>query len=246
MCPFAPEPRTRGFTLIELLLVMALIVLVEALAVPAIQSLSENSDMTQSAYRIGGAIESARSYAMANNTYTWVGFYEEAATASAPTAKSPPYTGCGRVLVGIVTSKDGTELFNTTDTPETLTVAKLVQVQKLIKIPNLHLADIGTPNGNSTPLDSRPSLPYNTSQSRISSESSDATSFPFTIQGYTFYKTIRFNPRGEANVNSTYDLRPLIEIGLKPTHGTSVDSNSKNLVAIQITGIGGNMRIYRR
>jgi hypothetical protein len=30
------------------------------------------------------------------------------------------------------------------------------------------------------------------------------------------------------------------------THGAAVDSNSPNVVAIQFTGVGGGIKIYRR
>jgi hypothetical protein len=33
--------------------------------------------VTSAAYAIKGVLEQGRTYAMANNTYTWVGFYEE-------------------------------------------------------------------------------------------------------------------------------------------------------------------------
>jgi len=81
---------------------------------------------------------------------------------------------------------------------------------------------------------------------RISSDSADATQFAFAAQNYTFYKTIRFNPREEANINSTYALKRAAEIGIKSTHGDVVDANSKNIVAIQFGGIGGNFKIYRK
>ena len=57
---------------------------------------------------------------------------------------------------------------------------------------------------------------------------------------------MRFNSLGEANINSTYSLKNAAEIGLKPTHGSIVDTGSKNLVAIQFGGVGGNFKIYRR
>ena len=114
------------------------------------------------------------------------------------------------------------------------------------------ITDIGAPaGGNSDALDGRPSLPYTQGApfdhfNRISSDSADATQFAFAVQDYTFYKTIRFNPREEANINSTYTLKRAAEIGIKPTRGDIVDANSANIVAIQFGGIGGNFKIYRK
>jgi hypothetical protein len=70
--------------------------------------------------------------------------------------------------------------------------------------------------------------------------------YPFVAQGYTFRKTVRFSPRGEANINSTYSLRNVAEIGLRPTHGTTVDTTNPNVVAIQFSGVTGSFKIYRQ
>ena len=48
------------------------------------------------------------------------------------------------------------------------------------------------------------------------------------------------------NINSTYGLKQVAEMGLRPTHGNVVDNNSRNVIAIQFTGVAGNLRIYRR
>ena len=66
---------TSGFTLIELLVVIGIMVLLMALLTPAFTTLKGAGDVTSAAYTIKGVLEQARTYAIANNTYTWVGFY---------------------------------------------------------------------------------------------------------------------------------------------------------------------------
>src|SRR5438477_8600538 len=95
----------RGFSLIELLVVIAIIVLVTALIVPAFTSIKSASDVTTTAYTIKGVLEQARTYAMANNTYTYVGFYEEAADTSSSASVHP--AGVGRVILDVVASSNG-------------------------------------------------------------------------------------------------------------------------------------------
>ena len=261
----APTPNLRSphaFTLIELLVVIAIILALTLLLAPAFTSLKSAGDVTSAAYTIKGVLEQARTYAMANNTYTWVGFYEEATTATNPTNSNPPYPGIGRVLIAAVYSTDGTKIFENSATSAPLPAAQIKPLGKLIKVEGIHVADIGapafptpfpTPEPNT--LDSRSNLPYTENAllippsdhyNRVSSDSSDKTKFSFLAQNYTFYKTVRFNPRGEANINSTYDLRHVAEIGIKPSHGTIVDNNTLNVVAIQFSGTDGNFRIYRR
>jgi prepilin-type N-terminal cleavage/methylation domain-containing protein len=248
----------RGFTLIELLVVMGIIVLLSVLIVPAFTSLKGSDEVTNAAYTIGGVLEQGRNYAMANNTYVWVGFYEEDASSAVPTNATPAYPGRGRLVFATVASTDGTKIFENADPIASLPATRIRQVGKLVKIAGLHVTDIGappspppvpTPAPNS--LAGRSDIPYTEGApfahfNRISSDSTDATRFSFSVQNYTFYKTVRFNPRGEANLNSTYTMKHGAEIGLRPTHGTIVDSNSTNLVAIQFNGVSGSFKIYRQ
>ena len=239
---------------------MSIIALMLILVAPAFTNIKTGNDITAAAYTITGALEQARNYAMANNTYTWVGFYEEDTTASTPTNTAPPYTGKGRVLIATVFSTDGTKIYEDKDPVAALPTNRIKRLGKLIKIEGVHITDIGAPpsptpspmpSGES--LDGRADWPYTYAAglgadhfNRISSDSADTTRFPFVAQGYTFPKTVRFNSRGEANLNSTYSLKKAAELGLKPTHGNTVDSANRNLVAIQFGGVGGNFKIYHR
>lgn len=230
------------------------------LIAPAFTSLKTGNDITTAAYTITGALEQARNYAMANNTYVWVGFYEEDITATTPTSTTPPYPGKGRVLIAAVFSTDGTKIYEDADPVAQLPATRIKQLGRLVKIEGVHITDIGapplptpSPAPSADSLDGRPDWPYTYAAgigadhfNRINSGSADTTRFAFTAQNYTFSKTVRFNSRGEANINSTYSLKNAAEVGLKPTHGTTVDNGSRNLVAIQFGGVGGNFKIYRQ
>ncbi len=239
----------RAFTLVELLCVVAVMGMLVFLAVPALNSLKGAGNVTSSAYEIAAALQRARSYAMTHNTYVWVGFYEEAANASTVTASAPPYQGNGHVILGTVASLDGTSVFDDNASPAQLTSLNVAPIGKMVQLENVHLTDIGAPSGGSTPLDQRPDGAYVNSpgdEYRISSDSSDATPYPVVIGSYTFYKTIRFSPDGEASIDGVSELRPVGEIGLVPTHGSIVEADARNAAAIQFSGIGGNVQIYRR
>lgn len=265
-------PRTRtavrlAFTLIELLVVMGIIAALMVFVAPAFTNLKGSSDVTSAAETIAGTLAQARTYAIANSTYTWVGFYEEAANATAPTDVLPPYLGKGRLVLAVVRSLDGTSIFDNSDPAAVLPAGRIAQLGKLTKIEGAHVTDIGappSPTPNATPLanslGARSDLPYTYAAgvradhfNRISSDSADATQFWFVAQGYTFYKTVRFTPRGEANLNSTYSLKVVAEIGIVPTHGdvapmppASGGHYTGNVVAIQLGGAGGNFKIYRQ
>src|SRR5437588_12856415 len=105
-----PPPATAAFTLVELLIVVAIIALLMVLVAPAFTTIKSGTDVTSAAYTIKGVLDTARTYAKANNTYTWVGFYEEnVANPASPNADTP---AVGRVIMSIVASNDGTIIYD--------------------------------------------------------------------------------------------------------------------------------------
>ncbi len=282
-----PHPRPPGgFTLIELLAVIAIVLVLTLLLAPAFTSLKSAGDVTNAAYTIKGVLEQARTYAMANNTYTWVGFYEEDAS-QPPT--TPATSGNGRIVLSIAASKDGTTVYNrnsNTD-PDPIDPTRLTQVGKLIRIENVHLPIFADGSGTGATFDARPPADasfdnacscYDTRNSRFgdlnavppNSAPSADSQFPFqypvgnptpTAQ-YLFRKILQFNPRGESSFTvkytgppsyKTYNTLRVVEIGLLSTHGITVPTPTPsagqyvgNVAAIQITGLGGNIKVYRR
>jgi len=264
------RPPTSGFTLVELIVVIGIIILLTALLTPAFTNLKRAGDVTSAAYTIKGVLEQARTYAMANNTYTWVGFYEEDASQS---STNPATAGVGRLVMSIVASNDGTTVYNpnSTTNPDPVDPNKLIQLTKLVKIDNVHLPLFAIGSGTGSTFDTRPALQndpvvgYN--DSRFGELNGNPTApttnakFPFQYPvgnpapaaQYTFTKTLQFNPRGEGRINSTYDVRRVIEIGLIPTHQNvaptptpSAGNYAGNVVAVQLNGFVGNVKIFRR
>jgi hypothetical protein len=89
---------------------------------------------------------------------------------------------------------------------------------------------------------------------RIGSAPSSVTPFDwplgFALDGgqYSFKKVINFDPQGVARIqysNNTDTISMYTEIGLQQTHGTTVDANTPNVVAIQLGGVGGSVTVYR-
>ena len=256
----AEKDRKSAFTLIELLIVMGIIAILMVLVAPAFTNLKSAGDVTGAAYTIKGVLDQARTYAKANNTYTWVGFFEE--NVSVP---SPAPAGIGRIVMSVVASTDGTMIYNPSS-PAQITTTQLIQVGKLTKIENVHLAGdasfTGTP---STPtgstFDYRPPVAYRIASPPNASPPNSTTPFQYPVGNpapaaqYTFVKAVQFSPGGEARIdNSTvdvnntpvYPLQVAAEIGLRATHGTTVDTISPNVVAIQFGGVGSDVIIYRK
>lgn len=229
--------------MVELLTVLAIISLITAVAAPSFTSVSSGYNLTNSTNTLAGALQRARTYAMAHNTYVWVGLYEENADAAAPTVVPPPYTGQGRIVLGMAASLDGTQIYADSASAATLPAARIAPIDKLIRLQNVHLSQIVAPSSTtegSTLLTTRPVSNYS-----IYSSSAQTTPYPMVIGQYTFYNTIRFSPSGEVSINGSTTPQHIGEIGLQPTHGDTLEQTPPNLAAIQFTGIGGNVQVYR-
>jgi prepilin-type N-terminal cleavage/methylation domain-containing protein len=250
--PYLRRHFQHGFTLIELMVVIAIMVLVVAFIAPAFTSLKGGGDVTSAAYTIKGVLDQARTYAMANNTYTWVGFFEENVAST-----TPGTPGFGRLVMSVVASNDGTIIY-TSSSPGTIDTTKLMQVGKLTKIDNVHLwthTDTPlTPTGST--FGYRPNVTSTYCIGDTSPPNSTGTLFQYPVGSpaptaqYNFLKGVQFSPGGLAQViNSTtsYSPQTAAEIALEPTHGNVTPTSiPANVVAIQFTGVGGNVAIYRR
>ena len=232
--------------MVELLVVVGIIGLLLVLMAPAFTYIKGGTDVTSAAYTIQGVLESARTYARVNNTYTWVGFAEVDSSVD-PSASPQVTTGpapYGRVAIAVAASKDGTRGYDITN-PSVLNPANLLPVGKLQRLENIHLANTLTNAGNMA----RPNVASNYN---IGSAPNSVTTFDWPLGSgnptYSFKKVINFDPQGVARIqysNNTDAISPYTEIGLQQTHGTTVDTNNPNVAAIQVSGIGGIATIYR-
>jgi prepilin-type N-terminal cleavage/methylation domain-containing protein len=249
----------RGFTLLELLIVVGIIALLLVLVAPALRTIKGGTDVASAAYTIKGALDTARTYAKANNTYVWVGFFEEDVSQA---STNPATAGPGRIVVSIVASKDGSQVYTSVGSPAAdmdPTGTKLLQVGKLIKLENMHLRTFANGLGTGDTFPNRPAIPGGSPDNAKIGDSSPPDSlryFHYPATGtegaaqYLFRKMIQFSPRGECRPqNDNYEMRAVMEVGLQQTHGTSVpataDADPSNC-AIQLTGFGGNVKIYQR
>jgi len=233
--------------LLELLIVVGIIATLLVLMAPAFTTIKGGNDVTSAAYTIKGVLDTARTYAKANNTYTWVGFAEvdssiDPSVSPQVTTGPAPY---GRVAIAIVASKDGTRGYDITSNPLSIPSAwtnynngaNLVAVGKLQYLNNVHLAGALTTTGSMA----RPNVSSNNYIIGLAPNSVTPFDWPLgSVLGtgqYSFKKVINFDPQGAARIQystNTDTISPYTEVGLQQTHGTTVDANSPQVSAFHM------------
>jgi prepilin-type N-terminal cleavage/methylation domain-containing protein len=267
---YAGSGLESAFTLVEMLAVMAIIVVVLGFAGPAVNSIRGANDFSVNMGTLTGFFEQARAYAVANNTYVYVGIGEFNAGQSA--SASPQVAGNGRLVTCAVATRDGTRGYDVNN-PGTWTtnystiVGNLTAIDKLHVYDNTQLTDFSTQPANGQPV---PAPPQGTNMYRPTvstdyflghTDTSNVVQTPLawplgtTLNHgqYNFSHVVQFDPQGVARLQfltSGDSVVPIMEIDLQPTHGNiaptpPTDQNKGNQAAIQIDCVTGGVRFYR-
>ena len=264
--------RLAAFTLLELLLVISIIVVLTLIAIPALSSLKGGSDLTGAAYSIAGILDQARAYAIANNTYVWVGITEVDVSRASTT--TPQVAGNGRVAIAVTASRNGTRGYDASSSSLVSPCwsnynngGNLVVINKLQYFENMHVALPNVLNGSGVAKDSsgmvgsggmrRPGIISNSYVLSCEASASSTSMTPFSWPlgnaissgQYQFTTVINFDPMGVPRIQMSLNQDEIVaylEIGLIPTHGNSLSNTTPaNVTAIQIDGMTGSTRIYK-
>jgi type II secretory pathway pseudopilin PulG len=190
---------------------------------PKISALGSTQSITQAYGAIPDLLRQARAYAMANNTYVYVGIEQGTGT------------NVDKVYLGIVASKDGTSNISGgafKNTKDDLTALNRIQVFDGVKMTEQPPTNIEgfNPSGDGRTLED------------------GAVTFPSTLitsnSGVeTFKKVIQFTPGGAAylaTLNTVQVPSSYILASFAPAHG-----NEKNAFGVQVDGMTGAVRAFR-
>jgi Tfp pilus assembly protein FimT len=223
-----------------MLVVLAIIAIISAIAVPLIPSLLKSDTLDSNVQTLSGILEQARETAISGNTFVWVAFTD-------PPAGSPRSGSC----VAVFQSQDGTDPINFTNAlvvPGTVTntTTSLVMVGRLQTLPGSAIAD---PSGLPAAIANLGNSIGVTNPATLTATNSTGLPLQWTVtpyantEGYSstnpyFKRAIEFTPDGEAH---TLAWNPNISFGLT----NSISTSTNNLVLVNISRLTGRTTILR-
>lgn len=206
-------------------------------SITALWGISGGLAMNRRVSDMQSILELARSQAMQLNTYVYVGFFES--DGMQPSGMLPVTSGVGKIWIGTVATKDGTQGYNPADPSSLIDPSNLIPIGKLQQMENLHL-DQSLPFGNPgmlsnsvllgiAPVNAPFGWPVNTKK---------------TIPGFSG-AVIQFSPKGSASIPGSQALPEGLQIALHPSKGRMVSVNTMDTAVVQIDAVNGIVKAFR-
>ncbi len=225
----------------ELLVVISVIAILSAAGGPAISALTSSGSADQNISQLSGILEQAREYAVSQNTYVWVAFYNSTAP-----------NGSSQVSVAVVASTDGTDPAGASGVSTwqtypygTVPGEGLALINKIVTLKQLNIK-------SATQVIAPASLPVVTppvtsTANSINDGTTNNSTGLFSIQvpgssvTSSFIPGVQFTPSGQAR-NSSSPVN-VIDLDLQPQKGTVNDA--KNVAVLRMNGLTGETVVYR-
>jgi len=206
---------TCGFTLVEMLTVMAIVAILSTAAVTSLTGMGSAGRLGAAATSVASFLEQARTYAVTQNTYVYVGFL--------PRASGTP-SGEIEMKLLAVASRDGSSVLPAGGTLDLQSAnSPAIVIGKPLLIGKISMDT----NGTYDPPIPRPAA--------TSLSSADGT---LKSGAQTFGNVLAFTPGGEV-ILSNGSLSQRYEIGLEYA------GKDSRAAVVQIAGLSGQTRVYQ-
>lgn len=221
------QPRRQtAFSLVELLAVMAIIVALSAVSVPALQSVKGGSSVNKAVSDLASTLELARTHAMANRTYVRV------LLAEAP-------AGGNQLLPQIIAlpiySANGSASGDMAQATEWPALSRPLVLDDLKVFDSMEASSPVNTSGDVTPMGSNVK---GTRMSPVSRQVGNRGTLSFS-------GVIQFSPAGEARVSFDEPARHIKIAVDQPLAGNELEGRKKNPFILRLSGMNGSIRILR-
>lgn len=221
------QPRRQtAFSLVELLAVMAIIVALSAVSVPAIQSVKGGSTVNKAVADLSSTLELARTHAMANRTYVRVLLAETPASGNQLLPQ----------LVALpIYSANGSASGDMTQASEWPALSKPLVLDDLKVFDTMQGSSPVNTASDVTPMGSNV---LGTIMDPVSRQVGGRGPLKFT-------GVIQFSPTGEARVSFDEPARHIKIAVDQPMAGNTVEGRKKNPFILRLSGMNGSIRVLR-
>jgi prepilin-type N-terminal cleavage/methylation domain-containing protein len=209
-----------GFSLVELMCVIAVVSILASVTAPSIMGLISGDQLTNNAYQLSGLVQQARTTAISEHTYVWLGF------------SSTTSNGAPALLAATLQINSGVA----TDLPSTASNYRMVS--KVATLRNTSLATV-----------SNYSSLVGVDSADNTDAGSQTFSFGVPVPGKgsaTFSDWIVFGPDGQvylpaSGTGAISSPTPCVGLGINAS-----PSNKIRTAALQIRGMSGQVSVFRQ
>lgn len=211
--------KHEAFSILELLAVIGIISLCSVMVIAAVSSIGGGTSITKAGGDVASLLEQARTHAMAQNTYVWVGFRQD---------------DMDTLSAAVVASRNGEPQPIVTDAAAS--PSDVIQLGGIQRFKNVRMVVAPSGTGRATVGASAQLAGLITPIIRFGA-GKGGNHRDFTNQ------VVQFNNRGEAKIASG-SFQKIVEIGLQASANGSV-RDPNNYAAVQLGALTGSVTVFR-